>query len=184
MLKCNFYRSWQYYKVGQCIIACANSVKIVFACHQFMYVFTNVLYPFRSSPFLTFQEEAHFLPHWSKVYVECLYFSSYERSYKERVIKNLAAYKCFRRTEYVVRLYYIITTKVFFCIYYVSTIKGHFCKSFAIFTESILASIKTKLTGSHSIRHKLDQYLLLSPSKKGAKNVNNIFALYCFQLPS
>ena len=94
------------------------------------------------------------------VYVECLYYSSYERSYMESVIKNLAAYKCFRRTEYVVRLYYIITTKVFLCIYYVSTIKGHFCKSFAIFTESILASIKTKLTGSHSIRHKLDQYLL------------------------
>ena len=47
-----------------------------------------------------------------------------ELPYKERVIKNLAAYKCLRRTEYVERLYYIITTKVFFCIYYVSTIKG------------------------------------------------------------
>ena len=72
-------------------------------CLSSIYVRFYELYPFRSSPFLTFLKEARFCRIEVVVYVECLYFSSYERSYKERVIKNLAAYKCLRRTEYVVR---------------------------------------------------------------------------------
>ena len=184
MLKCNFYQSWQYYEVGQCIIACANSVKIVFACHQFMYVFTNVLYPFRLSPLFNVSRRGAFFAAL-KQYTQSAYTFLVTKGRTRRVSLKIQLpinvfdvlsmlYDCI--TLLLQRFSYVFTT------YRLS--KGHFCKSFAIFTESILASIKTKLTGSHSIRHKLDQYLLLSPSKKRAKNVNNIFALYCFQLPS